>query len=99
MRKLTLLGEILANVFGRMRAEEQNVRLLGFEKLLSTISTKLINLPVLEIDGEIQRGLQAVVEFLGVDRGTVFEFSPGHVKYEPYSFVDRGGDIVFPCQL
>jgi transcriptional regulator with GAF, ATPase, and Fis domain len=76
VRKLTLLAEILANVFGRMRAEEQNVRLLGFEKLLSTISTKLINLPVLEIDGEIQRGLQAVVEFLGVDRGTVFEFSP-----------------------
>ena len=71
-----MLGEMLANVFGRMRAEEQNIRLLGFEKLLSTISTKLINLPVSDIDGEIQRGLQDVVKFLGVDRGTVFQFSP-----------------------
>jgi transcriptional regulator with GAF, ATPase, and Fis domain len=72
--KLTLLGEMLANVFGRMRAEEQNIKLLSFEKLLSTISTKLINLPVSDIDAEIQRGLQDVVKFLGVDRGTVFQF-------------------------
>ncbi|MEW6666977.1 MAG: sigma 54-interacting transcriptional regulator [Thermodesulfobacteriota bacterium] len=73
--KLTLLGEILAHVLGRMRAEEQNTKLLSFEKLLSTISTKLINLPGSEIDGEIQRGLQAVVNFLDVDRGAVFQFS------------------------
>ncbi len=73
--KLTLLGEMLANVFGRMRAEEQNIRLLGFEKLLSTISTKLINPPLSEVDAEITRGLQDVVTFLGVDRGTVFQFS------------------------
>jgi len=73
--KLALLGEILAHVFGRMTAEEQNTKLLSFEKLLSTISTKLINLPGSEIDGEIQRGLQAVVNFLDVDRGAVFQFS------------------------
>jgi transcriptional regulator with GAF, ATPase, and Fis domain len=91
VRKLTLLREILANVFGYMRAEEQNVRLLSFEKLLSKISTKLINLPVSEIDGEIQRGLQAVVKFLGVDRGTVFEFSPDMLRMNrTHSWTEEG---------
>jgi formate hydrogenlyase transcriptional activator len=65
-----------------MRADEQNVTLLSFEKLLSEISTKLINLPISKIDKELQDSLQAVVEFLGVDRGTVFEFLPNmlHLK-------------------
>jgi formate hydrogenlyase transcriptional activator len=91
VRKLTILGEMLANVFGRMRAEEQNIRLLSFEKLLSTISTKLINLPVSEIDAEIQSGLKAVVNFLGVDRGTVFQFSPDMARMNrTHSWAERG---------
>jgi transcriptional regulator with GAF, ATPase, and Fis domain len=89
--KLTLLGEILANVFGRMRAEEQNVRLLSFEKLLSRISTELINLPGSEIDGKIRKGLEAVVKFLGVERGTVFEFSADKLKMNrTHSWTEEG---------
>ncbi len=48
---------------------------LRFEKLLSEVSTKLINCPISEIDGEILRGLRAMVEFLAVDRGAVFRYS------------------------
>ena len=91
IRKLTLLGEMLAHVLGRMAAEEQNIRLLSFEKLLSRISTNLINLPVSEIDGEIQRGLETVVKFLGVDRGTVFQFSPDMARMNrTHSYAEEG---------
>jgi formate hydrogenlyase transcriptional activator len=72
----------MANTFERMKADEQNVTLLSFEKLLSEISTKLINLPISKIDKELRGSLQVVVEFLGVDRGSVFEFLPDmlHLK-------------------
>ena len=65
-----------------MRAEEQNATLLSFEKLLVEISTMLINLPISKIDQELQKSLQVVVEFLDVDRGSVFEFLPDmlHMK-------------------
>jgi transcriptional regulator with GAF, ATPase, and Fis domain len=89
--KFTLLGEILANVFGRMRAQEQNVKLLSFEKLLSTLSTKLINLPVSEIDEEVQRGLRDIVKFLGVDRGTVFQFFSDKLRMNrTHSWTEEG---------
>ena len=58
------------------------VSLLSFEKLLSDISTKLINLPISKIDEELRQSLKMVVEFLDVDRGSVFQFLPDmeHLK-------------------
>jgi PAS domain S-box-containing protein len=49
--------------------------MIGFEKLLLEISTRLANLPAEEIEREIEQGLRRVVEFLGVDRGGVYIFS------------------------
>lgn len=46
---------------------------LHFERLLLDISRTFINTPAHRVDGEIQSGLRAVVEFLGVDRGNVWE--------------------------
>jgi formate hydrogenlyase transcriptional activator len=89
--KLALLGETLANVFERMRAEERNVRLLSFEKLLSGISTELINLPGSEIDKKIRKGLEAVVKFLDVERGAVFEFSADMLRMNrTHSWTEEG---------
>lgn len=49
---------------------------LKFEALLSDLSAAFINVPVSEVDGKIEQGLQRIVEFLGVDRSTVWKVSP-----------------------
>jgi transcriptional regulator with GAF, ATPase, and Fis domain len=48
---------------------------LHLQELISDISAILINLPITEVDGQIERGLQRIVEFLGVDRSGFAEFS------------------------
>jgi two-component system, LuxR family, sensor kinase FixL len=48
---------------------------LRFESWLARLSTTFINLPVEEIDSQIERGLQQIVEFLGVDRSSLGQFS------------------------
>ncbi|MCX5916091.1 MAG: PAS domain-containing protein, partial [Deltaproteobacteria bacterium] len=55
--------------------ERQLEEMIRFEKLLSEISTHLVNLPAEQIEREIEQGLGRVVEFLGVDRGGVYIFS------------------------
>jgi PAS domain S-box-containing protein len=55
--------------------EQQLGEMIRFEKLLSEISTHLVNLPAEQIEREIEQGPGRVVEFLGVDRGGVYIFS------------------------
>jgi transcriptional regulator with GAF, ATPase, and Fis domain len=50
-------------------------KLLEFEKLLSTLAAAFLNLPLDKIDGEIERGLERVAEFLGADRGQISQYS------------------------
>jgi len=47
-----------------------------FERLLSDLSTRFTGLAAQEVDSEIERALRLLVEFLGTDRSTMFEFSP-----------------------
>jgi len=54
--------------------------MIGFEKLLSEISSRLVHLPVEQIEREIKRGLGRVVKFLGVDRGGVYLFSGDRIR-------------------
>src|ERR1700704_2997868 len=48
---------------------------LRFESMLSRLSTTFINLPPEKVDGQIERGLQQVVEFLGIERSSLGQFS------------------------
>ena len=50
---------------------------IRFEKLLLEISTRLLNLPPEQIGREIEQGLGRVVEFLGGDRGSIFDLAAG----------------------
>jgi signal transduction histidine kinase len=50
---------------------------LRFETLLSELSAGLIHAPAGEIDVALQRALQQVVTFLGVDRGNLDEYVEG----------------------
>ncbi|MFM8322838.1 MAG: PAS domain S-box protein [Chloroflexota bacterium] len=58
-------------------ARQEQERLLAYHyrlvEILTTISTRLINLPTAEIDAEINRCLQQIGEFEEVDRSYVFQ--------------------------
>ncbi len=48
---------------------------LRFETLLARLSATFINLPADEVDDQIERGLQQIVEFLGIERSGLWQFS------------------------
>jgi len=48
---------------------------LQFERLISELSTDFINLPFDQVDKKIKDGLKLIVEFLGIDRSLLHEFS------------------------
>src|SRR5436309_3128134 len=48
---------------------------LRFESLLSRLSTTFINLPADQVDSQIERGLQQIVEFLDIERSGLAQFS------------------------
>jgi len=55
---------------------------LRFEAMLSRLSATFINLPADQVDGQIERGLRWIVEFLGIERSSLAQFS------------EDGGDLV-----
>ncbi len=59
----------------RVQAREAIEERLCFETLLSELSAAFINLPTGQVDQEIARWLECIVEFLEVDRSAVLEFS------------------------
>lgn len=74
-QRLHLIGQVFASLLLRKRAEAEREGLLRFETWLSDLSAALINLPSVEIEREIERGLQQIVELLGLDRGSLMQFS------------------------
>ena len=48
---------------------------LAFEKLVTDISTRIARMPIEDVDEEIVRSLQRIVEFLEVERSSLGEFS------------------------
>jgi formate hydrogenlyase transcriptional activator len=60
----------------KLREEAQEER-LKFEALLSALSAEFINMDVSEVDAKVVQGLKRVHDFLGYDRVTIWQFSPG----------------------
>src|SRR5260370_39929807 len=48
---------------------------LRFESLLARLSATFINLPPEQVDSQIERGLRQIVEFLGIERSSLGQFS------------------------
>ena len=61
----------------RKRIEEALRYRIEFEGLITDISTRFINLPPEEIENGVNRALQLIGEFAGVDRSYVFLFREG----------------------
>ncbi len=65
----------IADVSERRRLVAELEERLRFETLLSDLSAHFINLPVDDVDKEIEAVLGRIVEFLGLDRSTLFQLS------------------------
>ncbi len=72
---LNSLSEMLRTFFERKRVKAAIEERLRFEDLIATISTKLINLPIAEIDHHICEALKTIGQFVGIERGFVFLIS------------------------
>src|SRR3972149_10744033 len=72
-----LIGGLLLRRAARRRTRLLLEERLRFETLLSELSANLIHVPASEIDAALERGLQQVVVFLGVDRGYLDEYIGG----------------------
>jgi signal transduction histidine kinase len=72
-----LIAGLLLQRAGQRRAGQLLSERLRFESLLSELSARLIPAAVSDVDAEIERGLQRVVEFLRVDRASLHEYVPG----------------------
>jgi PAS domain S-box-containing protein len=48
---------------------------LRFEALLARLSATFIHLPADEVDGQIERALRQIVDFLGIERSSLAQFS------------------------
>ncbi|MCK4472188.1 MAG: PAS domain S-box protein, partial [Anaerolineae bacterium] len=73
--RLTHFNGLVVDITEQKRAEEALQAQVAFDDLITTISTNFINITLDEIDGAINRALQTIGEFAGVDRSCVFLFS------------------------
>ena len=75
VERLRLLSAAFANALERRRIEVSLAERLAFETLLSSLSSTFSNLWAGDFDREMVNGLRRTVEFLGVDRGCLIEFT------------------------
>jgi len=75
VERLRLLAAAFASTLERKRMELSLAERVRFEKLLSSLSTALSELSAGDFNQEVQRALHRVVDFLGVARGSLIEFS------------------------
>jgi C4-dicarboxylate-specific signal transduction histidine kinase len=75
VERLRLLSEAFAGVLDRRRMELSLAERLRFEQLLSSLAAAFSHLLAADFDPAVQRGLRQVVDFLGVDRGSLIEFT------------------------
>ena len=75
---LTTCGHLITGYQNEQRRKEAEQALeerLKFETLLADLSGKFVNLPARKVDKNIKNGLKRIVEYLGLDRCSLLEFS------------------------
>jgi signal transduction histidine kinase len=75
VERLRLLSEAFASALERKRMDLSLAERLRFEKLLSSLAATFSTLSAADFDREVQGALRRVVDFLGVDGGSLIEFS------------------------
>ena len=96
VERLRLLSEAFAGVLDRRRIEVSLAERLRFEKLLSSLAAAFSHLSAADFDPAVQRGLRQVVDFLGVDRGSLIEFTRDGTATRSWAVDDWMGEGEFP---
>ena len=113
VERLRLLSEAFASALERKRIELSLAERLRFEKLLAALSAAFSHLSAGDFDRGVQHGLRQVVDFLGVDRGSLIEFSRDGRTARSWAIAEwmdaeefpwmtarlRGGDLVSVSHL
>ena len=81
--RLRLVAEIFGNALVRKNTQEKLQELLEFERLLADIAATLVALPAGAVDQAIERGLQRIATFLGLDRVTLWELGSDESGLQP----------------
>lgn len=76
------IGTQLGRVVERVKARESIQKRANLEKLISSISTHFMELPVSELSSGVNFALQKMGEFAGADRGYLYVFSDNGMKME-----------------
>jgi formate hydrogenlyase transcriptional activator len=66
----------------RKQVEQSLENRLRFERLLSDLSARFVNLPPDRVDSEIDHGLKQILEFFRVDRAGLFRSLPHRSAYQ-----------------
>lgn len=80
--RVTHFNGLVLDVTDQKRAEEALHYRATFENVVSTVSTDFINMPLDEIDPGIDRALETIGQFTGVDRSYVFRFSGDRTRMD-----------------
>ena len=75
--RVRLVAEILGNTIARKHVQEENQRLLAFEKILVEVAASLISLADADVDPAVTNGLRRMAEFLHAERATLWNFERG----------------------
>jgi PAS domain S-box-containing protein len=87
---ITILS-LVHDVTERKQAEEALDERLRFETLVTELSAAFANLSPNEVDSEIDKWLQSLAEFLGVDRATFFQLGEDRTTlYRSHSYTVSG---------
>ena len=76
MVQLLLIVGLLRQRAKRKKAQQSLVSLMTFEKMVSKLSATLINLPEGKVEATIKDSLSGIADFLGLNRITLFDYSP-----------------------
>jgi PAS domain S-box-containing protein len=78
-----LVVGLLINLGQRRRAERALAKRLQFETLLAELSGQFVAVEAKELDREIDQGIKQLVEFLGIDRGRLWQLSGPEGEFLP----------------
>ncbi|MFN2255530.1 MAG: GAF domain-containing protein, partial [Candidatus Promineifilaceae bacterium] len=75
IERFLIVAQVFANALVRKQAEESVKERLELESLLVDISTRFVNLPAEQIDGEIEDAHRRVCECFGLDFSALWQLS------------------------
>src|SRR4051794_13164957 len=87
---------VVPQAAGEARLTDLLQQRLQFEATLARPSATFIHLPPDEVDGQIEAALQRIVDFLGLDRSTLCQFSADGTRLVATHSYSVPGIAAFP---